>query len=144
MKSRSSIVAEITCVRRCFGGAKHDFSFAKLNGTHHLHFERLNMSNLDPYKPAEVPVDPADSISDVFSENRFPIHFGRSSKHGLLLAAFILGGGAFLLFGLLMFLLHLFLIPGNNQMALHLSSTMPTIFSIFMLINAYHQFPPNV
>ncbi|MEQ1904521.1 MAG: DUF3592 domain-containing protein [Pirellulaceae bacterium] len=54
---------------------------------------------------------------------------------------FFLIGGLFAVgFGLLMFAVHLFLISGSNQLALHSTTTLPILMGVFALTNAYQLF----
>ena len=87
------------------------------------------------------PYSSFSSERDIGSESggtQLPTEFNRSDNHGLVWGVCLIGGGLMVGLGLVMFLLHLFVIPGNNQLTLHLSSTMPILLGLFTLVNAYH------
>ena len=71
-------------------------------------------------------------IDDVTaSEPNYPIVFEQLRSTTPKCVGLILFSVASIGFGLVMFLLHLFVIPGNNQVAMHASSTLPILMGVF-------------
>jgi hypothetical protein len=71
-------------------------------------------------------------IDDVTSsESKYPIVFARLRSTEPKCVGLILFCVASIVFGLVMFLLHAFVISGNNHLAMHASSTLPILMGFF-------------
>ena len=93
------------------------------------------MDNSNPYS-VRVPANEGQtSCESQISEDGFPVLFERGKNHGLAMAASWIGGGLMLMMGGLMFLVHLFLIPGNDPISLNLTATMPIVMGLFAMLN---------
>ncbi|NND98493.1 MAG: hypothetical protein HKN47_14325 [Pirellulaceae bacterium] len=96
--------------------------------------ENLVPENLSPVDPDRTVAPPHDPIA-----GGYPQEYPRKPTHALALAASAVGGALAMLFGLSMFLVNLFLLPGGgNQLAFHATTTAPVIIGLFTLIHAYH------
>ena len=89
------------------------------------------MDTENPYS-VEIPANESQP-----SDDGFPILFQRGKNHGLATAASWIGGGILLMMGGLMFLAHLFFIPGNNPISLNVTATMPIVMGLFALVNGW-------